>query len=137
MVLTADQCVVDGRRFYLRGRIPIPVAGMAEPFLWGVWAEVNARYFLRTTELWSVAGREAEPPFPGRLDTNLFPFGNTLQLPVTVQTQVVGRRPHFVVTDSDHPLAVEQRLGITMRRVEQLAELVLHGQEQTRINGTR
>ena len=54
VVLTADQCVIDGRRFYLRGRIPIPVMGNAEPFIWGVWAEVNARNFLRTTEMWTL-----------------------------------------------------------------------------------
>ena len=137
VVLTADQCVIDGRRFYLRGRILVPVMGIVEPFIWGVWAEVNARNFLRTTEMWTVAGREKEAPFPGWLDTNLLPFGSTLQLPITVQTQVVGRRPHFTVVDPKHPLAIEQRVGISLERVEQLAELVMHGGEQVRFIGAR
>jgi hypothetical protein len=43
VVFTLDQCVIDRRAFYLRGRIPVPVTGQAEPFIWGVWARVGSR----------------------------------------------------------------------------------------------
>jgi hypothetical protein len=126
IVFTPDQCVIDGRDFYLRGRILVPVIGVEEPFVWGVWAEVSPTNFVRTNELWTVEGREAEPAFAGWLNTQLPVFGDTFNLEVSVQTQRVGKRPHFTVVDEEHPLAVEQRNGITMRRVEEIAERMLH-----------
>jgi len=126
IVFTPDQCVIDGKDFYLRGRILVPVIGVEEPFVWGVWAEVSPVNFVRTNELWTVEGREAEPAFPGWLNTQLPVFGDTFNLEVSVQTQRVGKRPHFTVVDEEHPLLVEQRNGITMRRVEEIAESTLH-----------
>ena len=102
------------------------VIGLDEPFVWGVWAEVSPTNFVRTNELWTVEGREAEPAFPGWLNTQLPVFGDTFNLEVSVQTQRVGKRPHFTVGDEEHPLAVEQKNGITMRRVEEIAESMLH-----------
>lgn len=126
VVITPDQCVIDGKDFYLRGRILVPIVGMDEPFVWGVWAEISPKNFVRANDLWSVPGREHELPFPGWLNTELFLYGNTINLEVSVHTQVVGRRPQFTVSGSSHPLAVEQRNGMTRRRVEQIAEAILH-----------
>ena len=38
----------------------------------------------------------------------------------------VGRRPHFEILNAAHPLAVEQKNGITMERVGEIAEWFLH-----------
>ncbi|RXH55287.1 hypothetical protein GRAN_4391 [Granulicella sibirica] len=129
VMMTPDQCVIDGNTFYLRGRIPVPVIGLEEPFIWGVWAEVGPKDFLRANELWNTPGRESEAPFRGYLDTNVFLFGNTMNLEVWVQTQIVGHRPHFAIANEQHPLAIEQRDGITMERVVEIAEMVLHAGE--------
>jgi hypothetical protein len=129
VVITPDQCIIDGKDFYLRGRILVPVIGVDEPFIWGVWAEISPKTFLRANELWKVQGREAEPPFQGWLNTELPLFGNTINLEISVQTQQVGRRPHFTVVDPEHPLAIEQRNGITLQRVEEIAEMILHAQD--------
>jgi hypothetical protein len=126
VVITPDQCVIDGKDFYLRGRVLVPVIGLAEPFVWGIWAEVSPKNFVRTNELWVVEGREREPAFPGWLNTQLPVFGDTYNLELSVQTQPVGQRPQFTVIDQDHPLAVEQREGITMERVEEIAVRMLH-----------
>jgi hypothetical protein len=126
IVLTLEQCVIDNRDFYLRGRIPVPVEGLTEPFIWGVWAEISPKNFIRTQELWTAEGREEEPPFPAWLDTQILPYGNTHNLEVRVHTQHVGRRPHFEIADEDHPLAIEQRHGITLARVQQIAEYIFH-----------
>ncbi len=126
VVITPDQCVIDGIHFYLRGRIVVPVHDCHEPFIWGVWAQVSAKNFYRTHQLWSTPGRENEPAFAGRLATNLPLFGNTLGIAVDVATQVVGRRPHFTVRSASHPLGREQREGITLARVEEIAAALLH-----------
>lgn len=50
----------------------------------------------------------------------------TLNLKTEVHTDEVGARPHVILEPTDHPLAVEQRTGITVERVQKIAELVLH-----------
>ena len=132
VVITPDQCVIDGRNFYLRGRIPVPVTGHDEVFIWGVWAEIGPRDFIRTNELWNTRGRETTPPFRGWLDTELFLFGDTINLEVRVETQIVGRRPHFMIVDDEHPLAIDQRNGISIERAAEIAGRILHAEQYSR-----
>jgi hypothetical protein len=126
VLLNVDQCVIDQREFFLRGRVPIPVHGLEEPFVWGVWAEISPKNFLRSAELWSAQGREAEPVFDGYLNSVIEPYGDTYNLLVEVRTQAVGVRPNFVVKDVEHPLAIEQREGISRERVQEIAEMMWH-----------
>ncbi|HTJ32767.1 MAG TPA: DUF2199 domain-containing protein [Dactylosporangium sp.] len=49
-----------------------------------------------------------------------------MSLKTHVHTQRVGKRPHIELEATDHPLAVEQRTGITLSRVQEFAELLLH-----------
>ena len=128
LVITRDQCVVDNAQFFLRGRIVLPIHGLEEPFIWGVWAEISPKNFIGTQNLWKTEGRERTPSYPGYLDTELPLYGNTLNLEVRVQTQVVGRRPHFTMVQQDHALAVEQKGGISLARVRQIASSLCTGQ---------
>jgi hypothetical protein len=126
VVLTADLCVIDERFHYVRGRFAIPIHGLDEPFIWGCWSRISAADFFRTHQLWKDPARESEPPYHGLLNSELPLYGDTRELPVQVQTMPVGRRPHFTPADPRHPLAVEQRQGMTMERVIQIAEQMLH-----------
>ncbi len=131
IVLSPDQCVIDNRLFFLRGRIVVPIRDFGEPFIWGVWAQVGLADFFRTNHLWTTPGRETEAAFAGRLDTNLGLFGGTLDLPVQIRTQAVGRRPHFDLAARHHRLALEQRTGITLARAEEIAATLLHQEPET------
>ncbi len=121
VVITRDQCVIDGTEFFLRGRIVVPVIGLDEPFIWGVWVEVSPKSFIRSHDLWNHPGRELEPPYRGWLNTDLPFYGTTLNLEVDVRTQIVGRRPHFDVVSDEHLLGKEQRTGMTLGRVQEIA----------------
>lgn len=134
VVITPDQCVIDQALFFLRGRIVVPIRDYAEPFIWGVWAQVSLRDFFRTNQMWNVPGREQEPPFRGRLDTDLALFGSTLDQEVRILTQVVGRRPHVEILAEDHPLRREQRAGITLARAEEIAAVLLHQDQAENIH---
>lgn len=126
VVMTRDQCVIDNERFYLRGRFAVPVHGIDEPFIWGVWVEVSPKNFVRTQELWNTEGRETEPLFPGYLNNEIPVFGETLNMKVHVQTRPVGERPRFFPQDPRHPLALEQRDGISTERVRKIAVGMWH-----------
>jgi hypothetical protein len=72
--------------------------------------------------MWKTEGREKEKPFRGWLNTPIPLYTGTMSLELSILTQPVGRRPHFEVVDNAHPLAVEQRNGITMTRKKEIAE---------------
>lgn len=136
IVITPEQCVIDNRDFYLRGRILVPVHGLEDPFVWGIWAEISPKNFFLTHELWNSPGREDTPAFPGWLDSEIPIFGNTHNLEIEVHTQPVGRRPHFTVADPNHPLAIEQREGITLERVREIAARMHHQEPEPVLAGS-
>lgn len=128
--LDDELCVIKGEHFFVQGNIEIPILGEQDGvFTWGVWVSLSQDNFARTVELWSIPGRESEPPYFGWLSTDL-PIYNphsTINLKTHVITQPVGVRPLIHLEPTDHPLAVEQHHGITRERVQEIAQKVLHG----------
>ena len=45
-----------------------------------------------------------------------------------VYTRLVGERPYVELELTNHPLAIEQRKGITQERVQEFAEKILHSE---------
>ncbi|MEU4359945.1 DUF2199 domain-containing protein [Streptomyces virginiae] len=126
--LTADQCMIKGRHFFVHGLIEIPVRDSGDTFSWGVWVSLSEANFARTHDLWDDPAREQEPPYFGWLSTELPAYPHsTLHLKTHVHTRAVGQRPLIEVEPTDHPLAIEQREGITTSRVRELADLLLRG----------
>ncbi|WP_083786991.1 DUF2199 domain-containing protein [Stackebrandtia nassauensis] len=126
-VLSSDQCVIADRIHFVRGLIEIPVVDGEEPFAWGVWVSLSPANFERATRLWETPGREAEPPYFGWLSTELPLYSpSTIDLKTNVHTRPINERPFVELEPTDHPLAVEQREGITMERVRRIATALLH-----------
>lgn len=124
--LTSDVCMIDEKEFYVRGCLEIPVVDGPHPFTWGVWTSVSKQSLKRMAELWESPGREKEPPCFGWLSTSLPLYPETLHLKTHVHARPVGQRPFVELEPTDHPLAVEQRNGMTMDRVREIAEVLLH-----------
>jgi len=124
--LTPDLCMIDEKHFFIRGRLEVPVIDGSDSFVWGVWASLSQDNINRVYELWEVEGRESESPYFGWLSTALPLYPGTLHLKAHVHTQPIGERPIIELEPTDHPLAVEQREGITMDRVREIAEALLH-----------
>ncbi|GAA1180075.1 hypothetical protein F4556_006312 [Kitasatospora gansuensis] len=124
--LTADQCMIKGQHFYVHGLIEIPVRDSEEMFSWGVWVSLSEPNFARMHDLWEDPEREQEPAYFGWLSTELPVYPeSTLLLKTHVHTRAVGTRPLIKLEPTDHPLAVEQREGITVARVHELAALLM------------
>lgn len=127
--LDEELCVIQAEHFFVRASVAIPVTDADAEFEWGVWVSLSQSNFQRTTELWTTAGRESEPPYFGWLSTEIPIYQpSTMNLKTNVHTQPVGRRPVVELEPTDHPLAVEQRTGITLARVQQIAERLMHPQ---------
>lgn len=125
--LSCDQCVIQGKHFFILGRLLLPVIDGQGPFVWLVWVSLSEKNFLRVNELWEQEGRESELAYFGWLQSALPYEPTTLSLKTSIQTSPVGERPVVTLEATDHPLALEQRGGINMARVQKIVEAALHG----------
>jgi len=124
--IAQEWCVIDGKHFFVKGCLEIPVLDGPGPFVWIVWSSLSNKNFRRMRELWHTEGRENEPPYFGWLSNTIPLYPQTLNLKADVYTHPVGVRPRIVLHPENHPLVVEQQQGITMKRVQEIAELLLH-----------
>lgn len=129
-VLTAETCVIDDAWFFLRGGLEIPVLGHTEPFSWGVWTSLSRKNFEHVVELAEDPGRARHGPFFGWLCSHIRIYPETLNLKTMVHPRNEGLRPYVELEPTEHPLAIEQRTGITIDRVVEICEQVLHPPRQ-------
>jgi hypothetical protein len=123
---SSDLCVIDGEHFFVRGCLEIPIIGRADKFVWGVWASLSKQNFERILDLWDAADLENEPPMFGWLGNAISIYPKTLYLKTHVHPRAGGARPAIELEATDHPLAIEQRQGISLARVEEIAAALLH-----------
>lgn len=123
---TSDQFVLDGSEFFVLARIQIPIVDSTDQFTWSVWVCLTGKDFLRASEVWTTLGRESEPPYSGSVGSVLPYYPNTLGLKGQLFTRPVGERFVLLLEPSEHPLALEQRSGIVMARIQDFAERTLH-----------
>ena len=128
--LGSDDCVVDEEFFFVRGCIEIPVIGEAEPFSFGVWVSLSEANFSKWVKCYELSARSHVGPFFGWLNAWLKPYPDTINLKTMVYIRDNGIRPYVDLQPTDHPLAVEQRSGITVERVAELYSIMMHADNE-------
>lgn len=123
--LTQDCCIIDEEKFFVKGQINI-VVDNNEEFRWTAWARISMHDFQRIQESWTNDNRVLEEPYEGYLATQLSCYADTLNLPLKVRSQKVGIIPKIEITDTSHPLFLEQECGITMDRVISFARQLIY-----------
>jgi len=124
--LASDDCVIDGEYFFVRGCLEIPVRGQSDPFVWGVWVSLSKESHLKWLKVFGDANRSHVGPFFGWLNAWLKPYPETMNLKTHLHLRDDGLRPLVELEPTDHPLAVEQRDGISVERVAQIYALMMH-----------
>lgn len=124
--LGSDDCVIDGRWFFVRGCIEIPVHEEVDPFVWGVWVSVSEASFKQWTACFYAEHRSHIGPLFGWLNARLKPYPDTVNLKTRVHLRDHGVRPLIELEPTDHPLAIEQREGISVTRVSELYAEMMH-----------
>jgi len=129
--LTSDLCVWtddDGARsYFVRGILSLPVPELGERFVYGVWGSLSAESFEQLLAHWDDPKRVEDPPYFSWLSNSIPGYPETLSLRSNVITNALELRPSIMLADDDdHPLAREQRKGITVARVQEIAGLLLH-----------
>ena len=127
--LSSDQCVIDADdrvHYFVRGCLDIPILGTDRVFTWGVWTSLSEANFFEMSDRWEDPGRVRCGPYFGWLCTAIPEYPDTMYLKAMVHQQSLGVRPRIELDRSDHPLAVDQRDGVEMSRLEGIATRLLH-----------
>ncbi len=125
-----DLCIIDDKYFFIRGNIEIPVIDEDQSFVWNVWVSISEENFDKSTDLWEDPKREKLDPMFGWLSTDITCYPETINLKTMVHTRTVGLCPIIELEPTKHPLAMEQRKGISVERIKQIAEELCKSKEQ-------
>ena len=127
-LIDTDGCIVDEKHFFVNGSIEIAVQGQHEPFAWGVWVSLSEASFEQWVETFGQRERDHIGPFFGWLNSSLPGYPPTPGLKTRVHLRNDFIRPLIELEQSGHPLALEQRDGISARRLAEIYELAFHGE---------
>jgi hypothetical protein len=115
---TSDTCIIDDEDFFIRGVIEIPIHDYPQQFGFGVWVSQkreNFRTYARRPNTSKIG------PFFGWLCTRISYYPqDTTMLKTRAHFHGRGRRPTIELEPTDHPLAVDQREGITLEKALQI-----------------
>jgi hypothetical protein len=123
--IDSDICVIDHQQFFVRGCLEVPIIGHDTTFVWGVWISVAEPSLLRILHLWDVEVQESEPPLFGWVCNTIYGYPDTYGLKSNVHLRNNRKRPFVELEPTDHPLAVEQRTGISLSRTEEIVAALL------------
>lgn len=124
--LSADQCVVDNQHFFIRGHIEIPIHDYPEPLTFSVWSSLSEASFEHMCDRWEDADRSEDVPYFGWLSSTVNGYPDTINLKLSVQSRAPGLVPLFTLEPTEHPLAVNQKNGISIQWWLELAHQILH-----------
>ena len=110
--IDADLCVVDKEHYFIRAVLLIPITDTSEHLGFGVWVTQKKENF--KTYLDNYDTNEIGPFF-GWL-SNEFSYGGvpTTNLKTMAHFQGNGQRPLIELDESEHPLYLAQKNGISM-----------------------
>lgn len=131
--LSDDLCIIhhpEGTQYFVRAILEVPIHGVEEPFLWGVWVSASASSFQRYLD--SYEQPQQDKVFFGWLSNHIGLYPTTQSRPADVWIQDDGTRPHVRLHRSDDgvdtdALVIDQHEGISIARAQELAERALHG----------
>ena len=116
------------RHFFVRGHLMIPrLEHPDDPFGWSVWAEVEETDFRLLADTLEDPQRVEQAPVRGRLDADLPYDVPTRGLPILLHQNPPGEGNDITLSEGErHPLALEQRNGITETRVAAINHHLLY-----------
>lgn len=127
--LTADLCIVDDKSFYACGCLELPVIGTSEILSFRVWVSLSEKSFLEFQDLLQIEHRSHNGPYFGWLCVPIPTYPDTMSLKTMVHIRDHGIRPYIELEPTEHPLALEQRHGVSPERIQALYDFFEHSTE--------
>ncbi|MBM7456742.1 hypothetical protein HNR62_002644 [Oceanisphaera litoralis] len=114
----------EGEHYFIRVVLDIPIHGMAQPFIWGVWVSLSRQSYQH------YRAHHAQPDinaaYFGWLCNSLPWYSNTYALATSVHPLDANHRPCITLHEADHELIHDFKHGISIAKAQQIAELCLH-----------
>ena len=113
------ELVVAGDDRFILANIELAVKDLPESsFIWTCWVSLSIPSYDRMQRLWDRRDRERQEPAFGYVSSVLPTYEpSTFALKSRVHTRAVGLRPRVELEPTEHPLAIEQREGISQDRI--------------------
>jgi hypothetical protein len=122
--LTTDTCVLDNEHYFIRGLIGIPVHDYPDVFGFGVWVSQKRENFLAYRDNQDSA---EIGPFFGWLSTAISYYReDTINLKTMAHFKGEGLRPSIELEETDHPLSLDQRRGITLDKAWEIVHFYMN-----------
>ncbi len=118
-----DLCIISGKRFFIRGVLPLTIEARERAYNIGLWVEVEQSAYDRVNELWIDPEQNKEPPFAALIGNSIPTLPETIGVSVKLQLTGPTSRPEVFVSASSHPLYIEQTEGITEHRAHEYSSL--------------
>jgi hypothetical protein len=119
--------MLEGRDCFVRCVLPIPILGSGgQEFAYGVWSSLSEKNFRGYTATFDSGDQGRLGPWFGWFSNRLNGYPDTLHLKCQVHPRDGRVRPWIELEPTDHPLAVEQRNGITLDRLIEIYALNGH-----------
>ncbi|HJQ60188.1 MAG TPA: DUF2199 domain-containing protein [Vineibacter sp.] len=116
--LSEDFCVVEGEQYFVRCVLELPIIGAGdERFGFGVWSSLSKANFGLYVDSFDSGDQDDLGPWFGWFSNTLQGYRETFGLKCQVHPRGNRDRPLIELEPTDHPLAVEQRDGITFDRL--------------------
>jgi hypothetical protein len=110
--------------FFIRACIEVPIHGVSEPFLWGVWVSLSQKNFDRYVATYDQP--DPSDSYFGWLCNQLPYYERTHSLKTSVHPREGGSRPSVILERTGHPLSVDFHEGISVARAQEIAEAAMH-----------
>jgi hypothetical protein len=125
--LTEDFCVLDGEHFFVRCVLRLPIVGASGAcFGFGVWSTLSKQNFDLYVDTFDGGRQGGLGPWFGWFSNRLKGYPDTLSLKCRVTPRDGRERPLIELEPTSHPLAIEQREGITFDRLLEIYALNGH-----------
>lgn len=118
-----DLCIIEGKRFFIRALLPLPVESRELPYCIGVWVEVNKTTFERVYNLWDSDEQLDEPLFDAQIANEISTASGSLGLHAKLRLTGPTTRPDVFLQPSQHQLYIEQTRGINEHRASEYSAL--------------
>lgn len=126
--LSSDLCRYtdeDGEHFFARVIIEVPIIGVEEPFLWGVWVSLSQESFEHYVETYDEP--DTERVYFGWFCNTLPYYKETFALATDVHPRANGERPCLQLHEVQHEFYQDFVHGISIEKAQKIAELCMHG----------
>jgi hypothetical protein len=117
-ILSEDFCIRNGEDFFVRCVLEIPILGAGgQYFAYGVWSTLSEKNFRIYADTFDSGEQDGLGPWFGWFSNRLKGYPETLNLKCQVHPRAGRKRPAVELESTDHPLALEQKAGITLDRL--------------------